>query len=42
MCGVQLNDGELAKDLMLTFGLNEAVDHLAMVSSVHWYSHVLR
>ena len=31
-----------AKDLMLVFGLNETIDWLAMVNSVHWHGHVLR
>ena len=36
MCGVQLIDGRRAKDLMLMLGLNEAMDRLAVSSSVHW------
>ena len=34
VCGVQLNDGKIAKDLMLILGLNEAIDLLAMADSV--------
>ena len=29
-------------DFMLTLGLNEAIDQLAIANSVHWYGHVLR
>ena len=28
--------------MMLTLGLNETVDQLAMANIVHWYGHVLR
>ena len=42
MCGVQLEDGKIAKDLMLVFALNVALVLLAVVSSVHWYGYVLR
>ena len=28
--------------IMLMLGLNETIDHLAVASSVCWYSHVLR
>ena len=41
MCGVQFIDGKRASDLMLTLGLNETIDQLAMACSVHWYGHVL-
>ena len=34
MCGVQLKDGERSTNLVLA--LNEAIDWLAIVSSVHW------
>ena len=27
---------------MLILGLNETIDQLAIVNSVHWYGHVLR
>ena len=27
---------------MFILGLSEAIDHLAMANSVHWYGHVLR
>ena len=30
-----------AKDLMFMLGLSEAMDQLAMASSVRWYGHVL-
>ena len=36
MCGVQLIDGRRSKDLMLMLGLNEAMDWLAVSSSIHW------
>ena len=29
-------------DFMLMFGLNKAMDRLAMAKSVRWYVHVLR
>ena len=34
MCGVQLKDREISKDLMLLLGLNETMDQLAMANSV--------
>ena len=40
MCGVQLEDGNRAIELM--FGLNETMDQLSMTNSVCWYGHVLR
>ena len=39
MCGVQLKDRKRVQGLM---GLNEAMDTLAMTSSVHLYGHVFR
>ena len=42
LCGVQLKDRKSSMDLMLMFGLNETIDHLAMANSVHWDGHVLR
>ena len=42
MCGVQLNDRESSKDLMLMLGLSEAMDQLAIASSVRWYGRMLR
>ena len=41
MCGVQLKDRKRSTDLMLLFGLKEAIDQLAMANSVRWYGHVL-
>ena len=41
MCGVHLKDRKRPKDLMMMLGLNEQIDQLSMVNSVHWYSHVL-
>ena len=41
MCGVQLRDGEGAKDLMWMSGLDETIDRLAITNSVCWYGHVL-
>ena len=32
--GVQLNDGEGAKEFILILGLNESIDQLAMANSV--------
>ena len=40
MCGVQLIDRKISKDLMLV--LNETMDQLAIANSVHWYGHLLR
>ena len=42
MCGAQINAGKNASDLMLLFGWNETIDHLAMASSVCWCGDVLR
>ena len=42
MCGVQLKDIKGSMHWMLMLGLNEAIDQLAMASSVSWYGHVLR
>ena len=42
MCGGHLKDRNGAMVLMLMFGLNETIDHLAMVNGVFWYGHVLR
>ena len=41
-CGVQPNDAKRSMDFMLTLGLKETIDLLAMVNSVCWYGHVLR
>ena len=40
ICGVQFNDRQRAKDLMLMFGLMETTDQLAVSSSVQWYGDV--
>ena len=42
MYGVQLKGRKRPMDLMFMQGLNETIDQLAMVNSVHWYGHVLR
>ena len=42
MSGVQLKDGRIAKDLLLTFGLTEAIDQFTMANGVHWYGLELR
>ena len=42
MCEVQLKDGKRSRDLMMTLGLNETIDQLAMAVSVCWYGHVIR
>ena len=34
MCGVQIKDRNRSTDLMFMLGLNEAIDQLAMASSV--------
>ena len=38
----QLTGRKKAQGWMLMLGLNEAIDHLAMASSVYWDGHVLR
>ena len=35
-------DRKRSTDLIFMLGLKETIDQLAMVSSVHWYGHVLR
>ena len=40
MCGVQLRDRKISEDLVLC--LNETINQLTMINSVHWYGHVLR
>ena len=42
MCGVRLQDGKRAMDVILMSGLTEAIDQLAMANGVCWYGHVLR
>ena len=42
MCGVQLNTKKRSMELMPMLDLNETIDQLAMVNSVHWYGQVLR
>ena len=42
MCVVLLKVRKRSSDLMLIFGLNEAIDQLAMANCVNWYGHVLR
>ena len=42
MCGVQLNHRKRSYYLMLTFVLNENLDHLAMAHSAGWYVYLLR
>ena len=41
ICGVQHKDRKRSTDLMFVLGLNDAIDQLAMASSVRWYGHVL-
>ena len=41
-CGVQPKDRKRSTYLMLMLGLNETIDHLAMVNNVCWHGHVLR
>ena len=38
MCEVQLKD--IIMDLMFMLCLNETMDQLAMVDTVHWFGHV--
>ena len=42
MCGVQLKDRKISTDLMFILALNETMDQLLIVNSVHWYGHVLK
>ena len=42
MYGVQLIDRKRSTDLIFMLHFNEAIDQLAMASSVHWYGPVLR
>ena len=42
MFSVQLNDRKRSTNMMLTLGLIETIDQLAIVKSVCWYGHVLR
>ena len=42
MCGVQLKDRKISKDLMFMLGLTETIDQLAMANNVHWYGYELR
>ena len=41
MCGAKFKDGKSAKYFILVLGLNETIDQLAIVNSVHSYGHVL-
>ena len=42
MCGVQLTDRKISKDLMFVLGLNETLGQLVMANCVHWDGRVLR
>ena len=42
MCGIQFKDRVITDDIMWMSGLNEAIDQMAIASSVHWYGHVLK
>ena len=42
ICGIQLKDSTISKDLMVMFGLNEMINQLTMASSVSWHGHVLK
>ena len=35
MCGARLSDRNMAKNVMLMFGLKKTIDQLAMASSVY-------
>ena len=39
---MQLKDMKRSKDLILTLGLNETIDQLAMADGICWYGHGLR
>ena len=39
---VHLEDRKTSKDLILTLGLNEEINQVAMANSVRCYGHVLR
>ena len=41
MYGVVLKDGKRSMDLMMTLGLNETIDQMAIANSVYMYGHVL-
>ena len=41
MCGIQLKDRKISKELILMLNLNETIYYLAMASSVHLYGDVL-
>ena len=40
MCGVHPKDRKRSKDLMLTLGLNEIIDQLAIANNVRWHCHI--
>ena len=42
MCGVQLKDGKMSKNLMLPLGLNETIKQLTVANSIHWCTHLPR
>ena len=42
MCGVHLNGNKRGNDFILTLGLKETLDKLAMTNGVRWHGHVLR
>ena len=41
LCGVRLKGRKRSTNFMFMLVLNETMDQLAMVNSVHWYGHVL-
>ena len=41
MCGVQLKDRKIVRDLMLMFGLNEILDQFGMTNIVRCYGNLL-
>ena len=41
ICGVQLKERKISKDLLLILDSNKTIGHLSMAISVHWYDHVL-
>ena len=37
ICGMQLDDGERCRGVMLLLVMSETADQLVMRNSVHWY-----
>ena len=41
ICGVQLKDRKMCKDLMLMLDLNKIINQLSISNTVHWDGRVL-